>query len=122
MKAKQLMNPRFEVIADYPNNVIPIGTVMECPKYDNDFTKDYWVQSNENFPHLFKRLNWCEKRKKEDMPMRLICKAIQNDTEIMKIKEWDMDILVGWLDKESRKCCSLLTFNPEYGYFPVDAD
>jgi len=120
MKAKELLNPRFEVIADYPCNIHEVGTILECPNYDNDFTKAYWVISNEKYTHLFRKMNWWEIRKVEDMPKRLICKAIPNDTEVIEIKEWDMDILVGWLDKESRKCCSLLTFNPEYGYFPVD--
>lgn len=54
------------------------------------------------------------------MPKRLICKAIPGDTEVLDIQEWDMDILVGWTDKVKRQCCSLLTFKPEFGYFPVD--
>ena len=120
MNAEKLMNPRYEVIADYPSNQNPIGTVLECPNYDNDFTKKYWVESNDRYPHLFRKMNWWEKRNIEDMPKRLICKAIPNDTEIMEIQEWDMEILVGWLNKKERSCCSLRTFNPEYGYFPVD--
>lgn len=54
------------------------------------------------------------------MPKKLICRAIPNDTEVMEIVEWDMDLLVGWLSKKDRSCCSLLSFTPEYGYFPVD--
>lgn len=120
MTAKELLNPRYEVIADYPGNTSVIGSVWECPNYDNDFTVEYWVQSNDRYPHLFRKMNWWEKRNIEDMPKRLICKAITDDTEIMEIQEWDMDMLIGWTDKQARQCCSLLIFNPEYGYFPVD--
>lgn len=120
MTSSELMNPRYEVIADYPSNQNSIGSVLECPNYDNDFTKKYWAESNNKYPHLFRKMNWWEKRNKRDMPMKLICKAIPNDTEIIEIQEWDMDILVGWIDMKKRTCASLLIFNPDYGYFPVD--
>jgi hypothetical protein len=123
MKAEELMKPRFEIIANYPDN--DFGKVGEI--LDRDWCK--YINGNEeegiewkisDFPHLFRKLNWWECRKIEDMPRRLICKAIPNDTEIMEIQEWDMKILVGWTDKSKRECCSLTSFNPEYGYFPVD--
>lgn len=137
MTAQELMKPRFEIIADYPYNPHKIGSFIESPAWfssihqtttkhtdefgDNANQENYCMVSDfEKYPHLFRKLNWWENRKIEDMPKKLICKAISNDTEIMEIQEWDMNILVGWLNKESRKCCSLLTFNPEYGYFPVD--
>lgn len=120
MKAEELMNPRYELIADYPSNLNQVGDIIECPNYDYEFTKQYWVKSKDKYPHLFRKLNWWEKRSIEDMPKRLICKAIPDDTKIIEIEEWDMDILVGWVNKEKRTCCSLRSFNPEYGYFPVD--
>lgn len=120
MDAKKLMNPRYELIADYPSNQDEIGTIVECPNFDKDFSKDYWCQIRDKYPHLFRKLNWWEQRNIEDMPKRLICKAIPNDPDIMEIQEWDMDLLVGWINKSERECCSLRSFNPEYGYFPVD--
>ena len=123
MKAEELMKPRFEVIADYPNNKLVIGSVIES---DSDqmfkIQEGYFLglKRIEQYPHLFRKLNWWEKRSIEDMPKRLVCKAIPNDTEIMDIQEWDMDLMVGWLNKKERTCCSLLSFNPEYGYYPVD--
>lgn len=116
MKAEQLMKPRFEVIADYPypknHYYYNVGDIIEC---DID-RHHYWSQ----YPHLFKKLNWWEHRKAEEMPKRLICKAIEGDTEIHEIEEWDMEILCGWTNKAKREACSLRSFNPEYGYFPVD--
>jgi hypothetical protein len=135
MTAEQLLKPRFQVIADYPFNPHAIGAILEAKiesihqttyPYRNEFgetvnCENYChISSFEKLPHLFRKLNWWEKRKKEDMPKKLICKAIPNDTEIMEIIEWDMDLLIGILDKEARSCCNLRTFNPKYGYFPVD--
>lgn len=120
MTSKELLNPRFEVIADYPGNDEIIGHVLECPNFDNDFTVKYWCERNEKYPNLFRKLNWWEKRNEEDMPKRLICKAIPGDTEIIEIESWNMSCFYGWIDKRNRKCCSLHSFNPKYGYFPVD--
>ena len=121
MSAKELLNARFEVIADYPDNPNELGSVLECPNFDgDDDVKKYWIEPKEKYPHLFRRMNWWEERRAEQMPKKLICKAIPNDTEVMEIEEWDMELLVGWTNKKERQCCSLLTFNPKYGYFPVD--
>ena len=127
MTAKELMIPRFEVIAEYPKCEFKTGEILSRVKYaTNDI---YHTDENatvggldlleiEKYTHLFRKLNWWENRKVEDMPKQIYCKAIPNDTEIVNIEEWNMDILVGWINKEERKCCSLLTFKPEYGYFP----
>jgi len=114
MKAQELLKPRFEIIADFPNNYLgKIGDILE----EKGLSK-FWKISD--YPHLFRKLNWWELRKKEDMPKKLICKAIKDDNEIMEILDWDMKNLFGWTDIENRKGCGLLSFNPEYGYFPVD--
>ena len=125
MTARELLQPRYEVIADYPKSDFKVGQIIQC---SDDLVNDKDVgaflrkfkYNFDKYPHLFKKLNWWEHRKIEDMPKKLICKAIQNDTEVQKIESWDMEILVGWTNKEKRECCSLLSFNPEYGYFPVD--
>ncbi len=119
MTAKELMNPRFEVIADYPSNQNEVGTILECPNFDNDFTKQFWIESNEKYPHLFRKMNWWEKRTAEQMPKKVMS-ILDDKGDTFDIQEWDMEILVGWIDKKERSCCSLLTFKPEYGYVPVD--
>ena len=127
MTAEQLLKPRYEVIADYPFNPYQIGDLVQniantsvalyAKINDTDHLSS--IEYFDKFPHLFRKLNWWENRKAEDMPKQVICKAIPNDTEIIEIEAWDMDILVGWRNKEKRTCCSLRSFNPEYGYFPV---
>jgi len=76
MTAVELMTPRYELIADYPSNYCEVGTIIECPNFDHDFTKKAWEEVIDKYPHLFRKLNWWEHRKVEDMPKRLICKAI----------------------------------------------
>jgi hypothetical protein len=123
MKAEELLKPRFELIEDFPDNHYgEVGTILDrdWAKYPNDDETQKAIWRISDFPHLFRKLNWWEHRKVEDMPKKLICKAIENDTEIIDIEEWDMEIQVGWIDKKSRSCASLTSFNPEYGYFPID--
>lgn len=97
LSAEELLKPRFEIIADYPNNYLGrIGDVLDNRQFSRN-----WNLSD--FPHLFKKLNWWEHRKVEDMPKKLICKAIPGDTEIMHIKEWDMNYLMGGLIQKKDK-------------------
>ena len=129
MESAELLKPRFEVLAEYPNCDFKTGEILLPVKhstyewYHSDVNSDVcglWLSDLEKYPHLFRKLNWWERRNKEDMPKRVISKAFQNDTEVYEIEEWDMDLLVGWVNKQERSCCSLLSFAPEYGYFPAD--
>lgn len=119
MTAKQLMNPRFEVIGDYPSSPNIVGTILECPDFGQNSIR-HWIEYHGRYPNIFRKLNWWEYRTKEQMPKRLICKAIPNDNSIEEIEEWDMKRLWGWINKKERTGAGLLSFNPEYGYFPVD--
>ena len=129
MKAKDLLRPRFEVIEEYPKCEFKKGEVLIRIKnatndiYDTDefaFVGGMDIEEIQKFPKLFKPLNWWEKRTIEEMPTKLICRAIKDDTEVQIIVDWDMKLLIGWLDEKKYKCCSLTSFNPEYGYFPID--
>jgi len=122
MNTKQLLEPRFLVIADFPDSDFKVGEIedRDWEKYVNgEDETDGILWKISDFPHLFKKLNWWEYRKVEDMPKKV---TLLNDKEktIYNIEEWDMELLVGWIDKKTRVCCSLTTFNPEYGYIPVD--
>jgi len=116
MKAKELLKPRFEVIASFPNSYYKVGNILQGDLIFCDPEGDKYS----DYPHLFRKLNWWEKRSIEDMPKKLICKAIPDDDSVQEIYEWDMRLLIGWLDENKFKCCSLKAFNPKFGYFPVD--
>ena len=125
MNAKELMQPRYKIIADAPLLKNKVGETIVCNEPHGRIALNFFFSgvaeiAPDTYPHIFKKLKWFEERKKEEMPKKVICKAIPNDTEIMEIEEWDMEIMVGWTNKEKRECCSLLSFNYEYGYFPVD--
>lgn len=133
MTAKELLKPRFEVIENYPNSKFYIGDILTPIKkgslrFDCDSNNlSEIVYSPEKYPHLFRKINWWEKRTVEQMPKKLVSLSRKDrpDFDISKekvyvIKEWDMKMLFGYTEPERRSGCGLLSFNPEYGYIPVD--
>jgi len=125
MTSKELLQPRYKIIADAPLLKNKVGEIIVCTEPHGRIDLNFFFSGvagicPDSYPHIFKKLNWWEYREKEDMPKKLICKAIKDDNEIMEILDWDMEILFGWTDIENRKGCGLTSFNPEYGYFPVD--
>ena len=130
MNAKELMKPRYEVIANYPDcdkHKLYLGAIVTF-EYFNKKTNQWYNDDGKTkiydayydiYPHLFRKLNWWEHRTAEEMPKKVMSLQGEN-RDTYEIEEWDMDILVGWIDKKRRSCCSLLTFKPEYGYVPVD--
>jgi hypothetical protein len=71
MTTEELLKARYKVIAGYPDSHYTIGTILDrnwC-RYENDDEetgKIIWQLSD--FPHLFKKLEWWEERKPEEMP------------------------------------------------------
>ena len=133
MTAKELLKPRFEVIELYPKSKYEIGQILTETVFEHysliikgrNFTSN--MPNIEKYPHLFKKLNWWEKRKEEDMPKKVIslCYKDYKDFDISKqevhhILKWDMKTLNGFINIEKRQVCSLISFSPEYGYIPVD--
>jgi len=128
MTSKELMQPRFEVIETYPKSKFKKGDILErIPNATNDWynadksliNADILLEEIEQYPHLFRKMNWWEKRTADQMPKKVMS-ILDDKGDTFEIQEWDMEILVGWIDKKERSCCSLLTFKPEYGYVPVD--
>jgi hypothetical protein len=130
MTAEELLKPRFEVIESYPyceKHKVFVGGIISFDYLDDAHNQYYndngkrrtYDEYYNGFPHLFKKLNWWEHRKIEDMPKKVMSLA-DDKKSIYEIEEWDMEILVGWIDKKNRSCCSLMSFNPEYGYIPID--
>ena len=119
MTAAELLKPRFEVIAEYPNCHLEVGEVFS---WDDilDWLK-YIIKDPAKYPHIFKSLNWWEHRKAEDMPKKVISKAFKgSENDVIEIQEWDMELLIGWINKKEKTCCSIRSWNPEFGYFPID--
>lgn len=86
-----LMIPRYEVVADYPDSEFKVGDIIEfaykrCKPFcfTEEAKIEYWftdfidrgkkgstsycILTFEPHPHLFRHLQWWEKRNIEDMP------------------------------------------------------
>lgn len=113
MTAKDLLKPRFEVIADYPGTTLKVGDIL-----DKQNTKNM-CEFYEQYPHLFRKLNWWEHRKIEDMPKKI---KHAKYPEIHEVVEWDMEKFIGYFNEKGREGCYLLPYknHPELGFFPVD--
>ena len=130
MTAEELMKPRFECIAAFPycheDFNITIGSIITLENQDTEQwynlykNKRFYDAYYESYPHLFRKLNWWEYRKVEDMPKKLIHKSPYSGVTIHFIEEWDMQNLFGYTDKANKDACRLLFYYPEYGYFPID--
>lgn len=121
---KDLVKPRYEVVADYPNSPHEIGILLteELPGHyyyqDGDTNRMVQVIKIQEYPDIFKPLQWWEKRLEEEMPKYLkFC--YEGKTTAYKIEKWDMPSLFGYINIEKRQGCSIMGFNPEYGYSPA---
>lgn len=77
MSNEELMRPRYKVIAIDTTESFQIGDILNHPPEWHDYI---WVTPTgkcifypEKYPHLFKKLEWWEERKIEDMPEYLNC-------------------------------------------------
>lgn len=94
MTVEELLKPRYEVIADYPGNFVPVGSVIEfdCEvvwiKKDGEYVSNDKITAGvhssyyfnnvlkiKSFPHLFCHLAWYEKRDVSELPEYVKTKA-----------------------------------------------
>lgn len=71
MTVKKLLQPRWEVIADYPDSAFEMGGIedRDWTRYVNgEDESDGIIWQISQYPHLFKPLEWWEKRKIEELP------------------------------------------------------
>lgn len=122
MTPQQLLIPRYEVIAPWPNGGISVGTILieSLPNYYRHSTKtgiSYRVQNIDQYPHLFQPLQWWEKRNIEEMPEYLSHTLPNEKTTYHKIIRWDMDLLVGY--ENEKNVCNLRAWKDKYNYQPA---
>lgn len=79
-----LMKPRYKVIADYPDGRHKVGNIITpnksgyCP----------YVGNADQYPHLFKKLEWYEDREETEMPQYV--KSIMTE-KVFKTDMWLLD-------------------------------
>lgn len=85
MEPEELLKPRYEVIADYPNTYYDIGDIVYSGKDDCD-------EFFRTFPAIFSHLPWWAKRQKSFLPEYVKC--IQTPDQkimpgmVLKITDW----------------------------------
>lgn len=82
-KVQKLLQPRYEVIADYFLNPHKVGdllpfngeswhvlTVTYNDEFGDEVRQQNWALDTEidRYPHLFRKLSWWEKREESEMP------------------------------------------------------
>ncbi len=97
MIAEELLKPRYEVIADYPDSIWLSKQVLTVLSDDEDgqhLRSDIEGQDNiwnlhpELYPHLFKKLQWWEYRKIEEMPEYVKLEFNDKVQYVHKIERW----------------------------------
>lgn len=90
---EHLLKPRYEVIADYPNCKFDVGVIVQ---FDNiypysgfSYAIDHEIVHTEYFdkyPHIFRKLEWFEKRGINDMPKFLSHRTVSK--VVVKVDRW----------------------------------
>lgn len=133
MSADELLKPRYKVIADYPGNIIPIGSIfwddiesinIITPTGSKSIQSSYPYRHKDKFPHLFKKLEWWEDRKPEEMPeyVKVIREDCVKDTGLYcKVFRWSVyddkfPIVTGQYGAELEGYTPLYLVRPELNF------
>lgn len=105
---KDLLTPRYKVIADYPGNQVEVGTIYEqsdsvyFKEVTDRYAKDAILATEiVKYPHLFSKLYWWDERKVEDMPVHVKTTWQGELTGVHKVLLWKIECLltpVGYLN------------------------
>jgi len=125
---EELLKDRWEVIADYPQNIMPVGSVFWMDKFYTHITapsgatsvqSNYYAQSRDKYPKIYRKLFWWEHRKESEMP-EFLKHTIQGKTTYHKIVRWDMsdlNFITGY--QEDNGGCNIGMWHPDHTYQPA---
>jgi len=89
MTTEELLIPRYEVIADYPNNTFgKIGDIITPQSFESE--DDFYDWELGKYPHLFRSLHWAEKRELNELP-KYVKMNRRGTFFIYKVDEWKKD-------------------------------
>lgn len=96
MTTEELLLPRYKVIADYPGSIFKIGEIIEQDYMEENrpvFDMEFFLK----YPNIFKKLEWWEDRKIDDLPEYVKFIRLDNgQLKVVKVTEWikkDNDII-----------------------------
>lgn len=85
MSTEELLRPRYKVIIKAPG-CFKVGTIIEKHKYaSGEWYVPNYMYDPEEFPDVFKKLEWYEERKPEEMPEYLNCPSRKM---FFKVESW----------------------------------
>jgi hypothetical protein len=96
MTTEQLLAPRYEVIADYPESPYKIGQIEFADTWTDDPHDGL-----HKYPAIFKPLQWHEKRLPKDMPEYI--KTISKG-EIVRVAGWNFNVFWTCQASDSSHC------------------
>ena len=127
METADLLTSRFKVVADYPNSPFKVGEILERVQKSTE----KWYSSSKtnfcriikegviiNYPHLFRKIEWYECRKKEEMPTYLKQYNGKGEYFYSKVIEWETNVKAKTLEDPQYGAC-LDCWSPKYGYYPA---
>ena len=91
---RELLKPRYKVIAEYPNSPFDVGDILiqdkkggyfECSA--NDEIQQVYEFDIYKCSSVFKKLQWWEEREEKDMP-----EYVKEDGMVYKVQEWHTDL------------------------------
>lgn len=89
MTVQELMQPRYKVIALWPESEFKGGEILTNYAPGMWGNKDYHFSESqlwfERYPHLFQKLSWWEHREEKDMPEYVK----KEGGKVYKVTEWD---------------------------------
>lgn len=85
-RINELLKPRFILIKSYPGNLHEIGTIIHNLGRGNLNKGKALETSFDNYPHLFKKLEWWEHRKLEEMP-----EYVKKNDDVLLVNKYDFD-------------------------------
>lgn len=89
MTTEQLMQPRYKVIADYPGSEFAVGDIII---YQDESEEKFFIGVTNQYPHLFKKLEWGKERKNDELPKYV------SDRYVPKSSEWHKVYIVNLYD------------------------
>jgi hypothetical protein len=90
MTKEELLKERYKVISDYPGCVFRLGEILEATEFPQRWAAEKFNLNNNHpayYPNIFKKLEWWEERKKEEMPIYI--KSL-SDGRVAKSEKWDI--------------------------------
>ncbi len=87
---KDLMQKRVKVIADYPQNPKPIGTIIPEIRGYYEVREGYSIKAEliSDYPAIFKPLEWWEERSDSEMPQYVKLDDGVHESVIIKPTSW----------------------------------